>query len=182
MPDLKQWIKKCSTFFKKYKYAALILLLGIVLLTIPSGKEDKQEESEIRKDVSLTEDDYTQKLQAQMEEMLSKIDGAGQVRVMLTLRRGNLTHYQSDVQSDHSEEDAQKRSSEDKKTVILSEGSAYDTLAVSTVEYPLFQGALIVCEGAERASVKLDLIQAVSALTGLNSEQITVVKMNGWRN
>ena len=179
---MKPLISKLSVFLKKYKYAAVILLLGIVLVTIPSKKGSKQEAETGQPTETVMEDDYTQTLQVQMEEMLSKIEGAGEVRVMLTLRRGSMTHYQSDVQWDVSEEDSQKRSSEDKKTVILSEGSAYDTLAVSTVEYPLFQGALVISEGAERASVKLDLIQAVAALTGLSSDKITVVKMNGWRS
>ena len=62
--------------------------------------------------------------------------------------------------------------------MILSEGSAYDKAAVSAVRYPQFQGAVVVCQGADRPSVRLDIINAVSALTGLGSDRITVVKMN----
>ena len=42
--------------------------------------------------------------------------------------------------------------------------------------YPRFVGALIVCEGGDRADVQLKVTQAVSALTGLSSERISVVK------
>lgn len=37
-------------------------------------------------------------------------------------------------------------------------------------------GAVVVCEGGGSAAVRLQLTQAVSALTGLSSDKITVVK------
>ena len=37
-------------------------------------------------------------------------------------------------------------------------------------------GALVVCEGAGSAAVRLQLTQAVSALTGLSSDKIAIVK------
>ncbi len=37
-------------------------------------------------------------------------------------------------------------------------------------------GAVIVCEGGDSAAVRLQLTQAVSALTGLSADRITVVK------
>ena len=69
------------------------------------------------------------------------------------------------------------QSSESRKTVILSEGSSYDKAAVAATTYPRFQGALIVCEGADSAAVRLRLLEAVSAVTGLSTDRITVVKM-----
>jgi len=38
-------------------------------------------------------------------------------------------------------------------------------------------GAVIVCEGAEKARVKLDILQAVASYTGLGADRITVLKM-----
>lgn len=37
-------------------------------------------------------------------------------------------------------------------------------------------GAVIVCEGGDNAAVRLQLTRAVSSLTGLSSDKITVVK------
>ena len=51
--------------------------------------------------------------------------------------------------------------------------------AVQSTVYPTYQGALVVCDGAERASVRLAVTQAVSSLTGLGSNKIAVVKMKG---
>lgn len=175
MADAKQWLEKLVHFLKKYKFVVLILLIGLVLLMLPEGN-NKDKQQQIPEET--TQEDYAAITESRLEAILSKVDGAGQVEVMLTLQRGSYTQYQTDIQTDHSQAEGSSQSGENKKTVILSEGSAYDTLAVSTVEYPLFQGALIVCSGADSPSVKLDLIQAVAALTGLSSDHITVVKMN----
>ena len=42
------------------------------------------------------------------------------------------------------------------------------------------KGAVVIAEGADRPAVKLNLIQAVSSLTGLGMDQITVIKMRGY--
>lgn len=148
---------------KKYKYALLVLLLGMALLLIPTEKKAEpvlavQEE-----------EDYGAELERRLTDILSTIEGVGRVEVALTLQRDSYTHYHQDVH--RSGED------EERKTVILSEGSAYDKAAVTTVDYPRFQGALIVCQGGGNAAVQLRLVEAVAALTGLGSDRIKIVKM-----
>jgi stage III sporulation protein AG len=44
--------------------------------------------------------------------------------------------------------------------------------------YPVYQGALVVCEGADSATVRLEIIRAVAGLTGLSTDKIVVAKMN----
>ena len=178
MPSQKEFVKKLTNFLKKYKYVVLVLALGLALLMLPSGNQEEKVTQPESAAEALQEHEYASRIEEQLEQILSRIDGAGQVDVMLTLKRGSLTQYQSDIQLSQGEGEDSLQTSEDKKTVILSEGSAYDKLAVAAVEYPLFQGALVVCSGADKAAVKLDLIQAVTALTGLSSDHITVVKMN----
>ena len=174
MVHLNEITGKLPKALKKYKYAALILLLGIALLLLPSGKKQTQNEPV---SAEFNDDAYAALTEQRLTQILSNIEGAGRVEVMLTLRTGSRTRYQTDTQNSEDVTDGGKQRSEEQKTVILSEGSAYDKAAVSAVDYPLFQGALIVSDGADTASVKLALMQAVSALTGLSSDQITVVKM-----
>ena len=61
------------------------------------------------------------------------------------------------------------------ETVVLGSGTSAEVV-VTHSRYPRFVGALIVCEGGDRADVQLKVTQAVSALTGLSSERISVVK------
>ncbi len=167
---MEQTTKKIIGIIKKYKYVALVLVIGIVLLMLPTGQKEETVTAEPEMDDAV----YARQTEERLCAMLMQIEGAGKVEVMLTLAYGSRTEYHTDIQAST---DA-GRSSEERKTVILSEGSAYDKAAVSAVQYPEFQGALIVCEGAESATVRLDILNAVSALTGLGTDRITVVKMN----
>ena len=139
-------------------------------LLLPGGKKTTQKSNAA---ASAAQTDYAAETERRLTQMLQQIAGAGQVSVMLTLETGERVEYQTDVQA--SSDGAQ--SSESRKTVILSEGSSYDKAAVAATTYPRFQGALIVCEGADSAAVRLRLLEAVSAVTGLSTDRITVVKM-----
>ncbi|MBE6984011.1 MAG: stage III sporulation protein AG [Ruminococcaceae bacterium] len=164
-------IEKTITLIKKYKYVALVLLVGIGLLLIPSGETEEVKAPTLAEN---NDEEYINQLQTQLCDMLGRISGAGKVEVMLTAEYGSRTEYHTDLQLDRDADG----SSEERKTVILSEGSAYDKAAVSAVRYPQFLGALVICQGADVPSVKLDILNAVSALTGLGTDRITVVKMN----
>ena len=39
------------------------------------------------------------------------------------------------------------------------------------------KGAVVVCDGAENAAVRLDILRAIGAYTGFGSDRITVLKM-----
>ena len=172
MEQVNELPKKILAGLKKYKYAVLVLLLGIALMLLPFGKKEETTETEVQVE-TLSDEAYAQALEQRLEDMLCQVSGAGQVRVMLTLQTGSRTEYQTDTQIS----DSETQSQEERKTVILSEGSAYDKAAVSAVQYPRFQGALILCQGADQSTVRLSLVNAVAALTGLSSGQITVIKM-----
>ena len=55
-------------------------------------------------------------------------------------------------------------------------GGGEEPVKIKTVG-PAYRGALIVCDGADSAVVRLQVTQCVSALTGLSSNQISVIKM-----
>lgn len=175
MKQAGEWLQRLTVGLKKYKYVALVLLLGVALLLIPTKSSGEAAKPETGK--SMGDDDYRQELEQRLSDLLSQMTGAGEVRVMLTLRTGTHTVYQTDTTITSDTSDESSRSSEERKTVILSEGSAYDVAAATVMEYPQFQGAVVVCQGADEASVKLGLVNAVAALTGLRSDQITVLKM-----
>ena len=152
--------KKLWQGLKKYRYAALVLLLGLALLLLPGGKKTTQKSNAA---ASAAQTDYAAETERRLQNVQKRQEQAQQ------LYRENA----ADVQA--SSDGAQ--SSESRKTVILSEGSSYDKAAVAATTYPRFQGALIVCEGADSAAVRLRLLEAVSAVTGLSTDRITVVKM-----
>lgn len=183
--DAKALLKKIPLILKRYRYAALILLLGIFLLLLPVGKNDSSNaektietpEYSAPSEAAESERAYCERITAELEGILSKIDGAGKVCVMLTLKSGSEVQMQTDFETVTETSGDSVSGSTKQTTVILSCGSAYDEAAVVKTEYPVFQGALIVSEGADNAAVRLALEQAVSSLLGIGTDKITVVKM-----
>ena len=156
--------KKTVDLIKKYRYALLVLLLGICLMLLPTGAKENNAQTQPTTQPSLQTD-----ISEQLSEILSQIQGAGKVQVMLTVAQGEKNVYQTDGQ-----EGTDKFS-----TVIITDENRGQHGLLQQVNPPVYLGAIVVCQGADRASVKLKLIQAVSSLTGLSSDHITVVKMQG---
>ena len=63
----------------------------------------------------------------------------------------------------------------EEETVIVNSGSGQEAVLL-TRRYPTFQGALVVCEGGDDAEIRLLMTRAVSALTGIGADRITVCK------
>ena len=163
---------KALDALKRCKYVALTAALGIVLLLLPGGNEKKQEGGA----PDAAEDFDRAALQEEMEEILSSLDGVGHLKLMLTVDGGSAYELARD------EAQTQKRGGENtgertqkSETVVLGSGVSAGVV-VTRSRFPAFIGALVVCEGGDRAEVRLRVTQAVAALTGLSSERITVVK------
>ena len=102
-----------------------------------------------------------------MEELLGRIDGVGKLRLMLTLQSGTRLTLAEDSQKD------QVRTQ--RETVTLNRGSSQDVV-VTNRYYPVYQGAVVVCQGADSSAVRLAITETVQALTGLPSDRIQVAK------
>ena len=63
---------------------------------------------------------------------------------------------------------------ESTSTVILSRGSGVQETVKLQEIYPQFQGALIICSGGDDPTVRLKLMEATSALTGLGADKISI--------
>lgn len=151
----------------KYKYVLLILLLGILLMSLPEGSKES-----MQPEISVPAPVYASKTE-ELEAILSQISGVGKVRVMLTEAAGSETIYQTD--EDRSEtSDAQNIRVE---TVIVTGSERTETGLVRTVVPPVYLGAIIVCQGGDSPAVRLSVAEAVSNVTGIGTDRITVLKM-----
>ena len=66
---------------------------------------------------------------------------------------------------------------DDGETVLINTGSGKQEALEKKVVYPTYQGAIIVCSGAEDASVQMRVIEAVRQYTGLRTDQISVLPL-----
>ena len=171
--NMPEALKKIWDFVKKSKYVLVVILLGVVLISLPKNDEENMGETAI----SVQEEFSLSKEEQRIAKALSKIDGAGEVTVVLTVRSSGETVVAKDTESFVQKEDGESRQELSSSVVTVSEGSQKESPVTIEVVYPEYLGALIVAEGAGNAETKLKLTQAVAALTGLSTEKITVVKM-----
>ncbi len=158
----------------KLKYPILVLLLGLLLLALPPrGEKTAEPVEEAQEGV---EDDVAA-VEARMERILGEIEGAGRVRVMLQYAAGEKSIYQTDSEQEIHTGEEEKETRTSVQTVLASKESSRDSPVVVQTIYPTFRGALVVSEGAGDSAVKLNLVNAVSSLTGLGADKITVIKM-----
>lgn len=172
-------LKTASAKLKEWKFPLLILLIGAVLVLWPFNKQTSNTETNttVMPSEAANEITYAEQTAQKLSDILSKIDGAGKVSVMLTVQGSDITYFQTDNDSSVEEQDGSTRSSTQYKTVILSGSGEYDKAAVIKTEYPSFLGALILSQGADNPTVRLALVNAVSSLLGLGTDKISVEKM-----
>lgn len=156
--------------WNRYKYVALVVLVGVTMLLWPTAENRPQTEEPLP--VRTSERD----LESEMEDILGTMSGVGQVRVMLTVDSDGERLLAQDTElsyrgNSNAPEDYSRRSE-----TVLVDGDSGDTAVVTRTMHPTYRGALVVCQGGALPDVKLSVTEAVAALTGLPTDRITVAK------
>ncbi len=155
--------EEIRAFFKKSRAAALVLLCGVFLMCLPGGKKETQVAAQPAGEVR------EQTMEAALEEILSQVAGAGSVQVLLSGQTSEITRFQTDETGDG--ENLRQ------ETVLITGDNRVQTALVRQTEAPTYRGAIIVCQGADSPAVRLAIVKAVAAATGLTTNRITVLKM-----
>lgn len=171
----------------------MILGAGVLLLTLSvpeffqnDTKEDQQllPSQTVQTDVETTEG-YVRQLEQRLEQLLSHVEGAGMVQVMITVQaskekivlkdldyRQETTTEQDGaggvrtiIQTEQEEESIKKQASGEELPYIIKELE------------PEVEGVVVIAEGSKRGTVDLDIVEAVQALFDLPAHKIKVLKM-----
>lgn len=145
-------------WFKKYRVCLLVLLAGVVLMLLP----ERTQEPTAAAPAQVSQPD----LQERLGDLLSHMEGAGKVRVLLTQAQGASTRYQTDESGNGNVD-----------TVLITGADRSQSGLVQQVDPPVYLGAVVLCQGAGKATVRLAIVDAVAKATGLPSSKITVLKM-----
>jgi stage III sporulation protein AG len=160
-------MERIINLIRQYRYGFLILLLGVGLMLIQTGKtDDSQPPTPVTGSAEIT-------LEEKLSEILSRMEGVGKAEVLLTLALGEETIFET--REDSNESDASDRYS--REPVIITDSNRAEQGLVQQVIPPVFRGAIVVCEGGESPAIKLAIVEAVSDVTGLTADKISVLKM-----
>ena len=165
----KQKTEGVRRIWDKYKFVILVVVAGAVLLLWPGGKV-------VKNTASSAQAAEARDLETEMEEILSKIAGVGQVQVMLTEDADGEKQLAQDTELSYSGSTKAPEDYSRSSEVVLADSGGEDTVVVTRQQYPTYRGALVVCQGGDQADVRLAVTEAVAALTGLSSDRVTVAK------
>ena len=134
-------------------------------------------------DTSTTQSDD---LAEQLELILSKIQGVGDVNVFVNYSQTSevVAMYNETTKTSNTEENDTSggirkiQETDSQKDIIYQEQNGEKTPITQKVIQPKVEGAIITAKGAGNTEIKANIIQAVEAVTGLATHKIQVFEMN----
>lgn len=154
----------------------LVIVSGILLIVLSCGgfsggsKEASRETSTPLASEQEVSDlqNYKEKMQGQVKDILEQVEGVGKVDVMITLHasREKVTLKDNVVNQEKREEES---------VLIEDENRSTSPYVVQEVE-PQVEGILVVCGGGNQPAVQREIIAAISALFPVESHKIKVMK------
>lgn len=159
---------RAMEYIRKYRYVLLVVLAGVFLMSFPE-KNSPEKAADTTQAPAFIQPD----LQNSLAQILSGIEGAGKVDVLLTVAEGEQTLYQ--MNENLSKETASEEIRKD--TVLITGTDRKEEGLIKQVNPPVYLGAIVLCQGADRAGIRLSIVEAVMDVTGLTSDKITVLKM-----
>ena len=189
MQDFMQKIKE-----KKLKRSdwLILVLAGILILIIalPTDTKEKKQAEEAKENISKennTMEASKDEIERKLEDILEKIDGAGDVKVTITYQDSGTQVVEKDKNtSENSLEESDStggvRSTKEQQlqeSTVYEDADAGNTPFVSKELLPKVEGILIVASGGDNQKVKQNISEAVLALFQVEAHRIKIVKMSG---
>lgn len=177
MNELIKSLKK----IKQNKKSLSLLCMGVVALALLIMGELPaffEEEAVSVTDTSQYSARYIEATQKELQKMLEKIDGAGQVRVMLTLESCYENIYAKAYDNEKKISESSTDESIAEEYVIVKNGSSNEECLIVKVYEPVVKGVAVVCEGGDDMQVKKAITETVCALFDVSSAKVSVTKMN----
>ena len=170
---MNKTVQKILEKIKRDKRIAIIVcigLVGIILLTLSELMPQKSDAKQNEKSENVTDirDSYEENIEKRLTSIVSSIDGAGRTEVMVTLASGDENVYAvKEKSSDGSKE---------REYIVIDSDKNESGLLLKVIE-PEIRGVAIVCEGADSAKIRQEIISSVSAILGISTNRISIAKI-----
>lgn len=203
LENFKSKFTKTTEGNNKRKIENLVLFLVLLIITVIAintiwgnkKEETKQEDTNTSykqlaesfdNNINSNNQQFNEyNLEQSLEDILSKISGVGKVEVLITYSETsevvgmyNETYTASNTEETDTNGGVRKIEETDtSKEIIYEDKNGEKTPITQKVIMPKIEGAIITAEGARNVNIKTDIIQAVSAATGLSAYRIQVFEM-----
>lgn len=177
-------LKKKVPIKKRLEWIVIAIVIvgiaGIYLSTL------KPVEPEVQSDEAQTGDtaEQQQETEQRLMDVLKRIEGAGDVEVMITYESGPeiVPAQQSDYQANQSEDQMSNglsvttSESQSDRPVTISQAGSEQPVVIKEI-LPAVKGVIVVAEGADNIKVRMDLLQAVQTVLKVDAACVEVFKM-----
>lgn len=173
MNDFKERMKSLSDNKKRVLLIAVVVISLLALLTFEATEGSEKTTSGDA--VMPTADEYTEATEKELKTILSQVEGAGEVYVMITLE----SCYENVFAKDYDNKTQTQKDSSDsnvtEELVVVKNPEGENGVVVKVYE-PVIKGVAVVCEGADNIKVKSAITEAVCALFDISSTKVSVTK------
>jgi len=157
-----------------------LVFIGLVAILLYFGFNDEEKKTEKTYSVNtsgyLTTLEYCAELENKLTAILSNIDGAGQVSVMVSVDGSpEIVYATEDDRKETSNSSGTSSSSNSSSPIIVEVGGSSSAL-ILTESLPAVKGVIVVSSGAGNVAVRLNLLNAVSTLLDISVDKVSVLK------
>ena len=158
-------------------------------LTSLTSKNNKSESTasstETLDHKTITETEYEEQQKADLINILKKMDGVGDVDVMIHFENGEkkVPAYDNTTQKSTTEETDNQggkrvndQNTDNSKVVMTTKNGENQPFILTTIK-PNIVGIVVVAEGAQDSKIKYEIEQAVSKLYNLSLDKVNVYSM-----
>ena len=171
-------------FYKSKKSILIILIMGIVFV-LASNIIKKSKTGSKKFDTSNNRE-FVDKIQEDLSNMISSIDGAGKSKVLVTIDEGEEVIYATEKRQNTqtitdeglSNSQLSKRQTDDseKKYIITKDSDGNEIPMIVKKIEPKIRGAVISCQGAKNKEVRENIIKLVSVALDITPNKICITK------
>ena len=150
---------------KKIYLLAALIFVGVIIIIV--GKREPQISEDVKSSIEeLDPSQYSEMLEARIEELCNRVDGVSGAYAVVTLKGGYQAIYAIDSQSGNT--------SSKNQTVVIGSGSG-ERAILEGYSYPEIAGIGIVCRGGDSYDVKNKIVSLVSSAFDISANKIFVV-------
>lgn len=154
----------------------IICIIGIILfLKMTTTKSTSSKSTTVSSSSYKTTLEYSEILENKLENLLSQIKGAGNVKVMISLEGSPELVYAMDSNEKVSN-NQNGSTTTSASSPILIENKGSSSPLILTEKLPKVKGVIVVSTGASDISIKLDILNSVSTLLDISIDKINVLK------
>ena len=169
---------------KKTQYLAVLLVVAIILAIYFSsldtgGAKKTDDKAEAGAPAGAISSDT--EMEDRLKRVLSKVDGVGDVDVIINYESTaeRVPAFSEDRQVSKSDsQDTSSETTSEKSDIATVQGNGASEALIVKENPPEVRGVIVVAQGAEDISVRMNLLNAVTTLLNVSADKVEILKMN----